>query len=169
MGEDLASLGRTDVPALILWGADDPVFLDRYLDDLRDRLPHARVQRYERAGHLLVDDRDITAPLLQWAQLLRGGQLSDPASGLPGPVPHATTDAAADPGLEVDLGEEPGARDPGVVRLWDHLRDWGAPGSDHREYTALVDMAGAQAGRSLVGTARRPVACLLYTSDAADE
>ncbi|RUQ23148.1 alpha/beta fold hydrolase, partial [Micrococcus sp. HSID17245] len=81
VGEDLAALGRTDVPALILWGADDPVFLDRYLDDLRDRLPHARVHRYERAGHLLVDDRDITAPLLQWAQLLRGGQLSDPASG----------------------------------------------------------------------------------------
>ncbi|RUQ35115.1 alpha/beta fold hydrolase, partial [Micrococcus sp. HSID17227] len=72
VGEDLAALGRTDVPALILWGADDPVFLDRYLDDLRDRLPHARVQRYERAGHLLVDDRDITAPLLQWAQLLQG-------------------------------------------------------------------------------------------------
>ena len=158
VGEDLAALGRTDVPALILWGADDPVFLDRYLDDLRDRLPHARVHRYEQAGHLLVDDRDITAPLLQWAQLLRGGQLSDPASGLPGPVPHATADAAADPGLEVDLGEDPGAREPGVVRLWDHLRDWGAPGSDHREYTALVDMAGAQAGRSLVGTARRPVA-----------
>ncbi|MFP3472736.1 hypothetical protein R0J90_22035, partial [Micrococcus sp. SIMBA_144] len=65
--------------------------------------------------------RDIPAPLLQWAQLPRGGQLSDPASGLPGPFPHATADAAADPGREGDLGGEPGARGPGVVRLWDHL------------------------------------------------
>ena len=31
-----------DVPALMLWGPRDPVFSDRYLRDLRARLPHAR-------------------------------------------------------------------------------------------------------------------------------
>ena len=159
--EGVSALGAAGTPALILWGADDPVFLDRYLDDLRERLPQARVHRYEEAGHLLVDDRDVTAPLLQWAQLLRGGQLDDPGSGLPGPVPHAAADApwpAGGGGLHVDLGEA--AQSPGddVARLWDHLRDWGAPGSEHRDYTALVDMAGAQTGRALVGAARRPVA-----------
>ena len=41
-----------DVPALLLWGPRDPVFSDRYLRDLRARLPHADVQRYERASHL---------------------------------------------------------------------------------------------------------------------
>ncbi|MCR8675724.1 alpha/beta fold hydrolase [Micrococcus sp. HG099] len=157
--EGVSSLGRAGTPALILWGADDPVFLDRYLDDLRDRLPQARVHRYEEAGHLLVDDRDVTAPLLQWAQLLRAGQLDDPGSGLPGPVPHAPAASPADEeGLHVDLGEHSAPAGDDVARLWDHLRDWGAPGSEHREYTALVDMAGAQTGRSLVGGARRPVA-----------
>ncbi len=157
--EGVSALGRAGTPALILWGADDPVFLDRYLDDLRDRLPQARVHRYEEAGHLLVDDRDVTAPLLQWAQLLRAGQLDDPGSGLPGPVPHAPAASPADEeGLHVDLGEHAAPAGDDVARLWDHLRDWGAPGSEHREYTALVDMAGAQTGRSLVGGARRPVA-----------
>ena len=45
-----------DVPALLLWGPRDPVFSDRYLRDLRARLPHADVQRYERASHLVVED-----------------------------------------------------------------------------------------------------------------
>ena len=35
-----------NVPALLLWGARDPVFTERYLADLTDRLPHADVQRY---------------------------------------------------------------------------------------------------------------------------
>lgn len=50
-----------DVPALLLWGPRDPVFSDRYLRDLRARLPHADVQRYERASHLVVEDAPETA------------------------------------------------------------------------------------------------------------
>ncbi|MBL8926934.1 MAG: alpha/beta fold hydrolase [Pseudonocardia sp.] len=50
-----------DVPALLLWGPRDPVFSDRYLRDLRTRLPHADVQRYERASHLVVEDAPETA------------------------------------------------------------------------------------------------------------
>ena len=45
-----------DVPVLLLWGPRDPVFSDRYLRDLRARLPHADVQRYERASHLVLED-----------------------------------------------------------------------------------------------------------------
>ena len=41
---------RLDVPALLLWGPRDPIFGDRYLDDLIDRLPHADVHRFEGAG-----------------------------------------------------------------------------------------------------------------------
>ena len=50
-----------DVPALLLWGARDPVFTERYLADLTDRLPHADVQRYARAGHLVTEDVPETA------------------------------------------------------------------------------------------------------------
>ena len=52
-----------DVPALLLWGARDPVFTERYLADLTDRLPHADVQRYARAGHLVTEDVPETAEL----------------------------------------------------------------------------------------------------------
>lgn len=55
-----------DVPALLLWGPRDPVFQDRYLDDLVDRLPQARVHRYEGAGHLVAEDVDWTPALLAW-------------------------------------------------------------------------------------------------------
>ncbi|HXD28657.1 MAG TPA: alpha/beta fold hydrolase, partial [Arthrobacter sp.] len=54
------------VPALLMWGPRDPVFSDRYLRDLLDRLPQADVHRFEGAGHLLPEDRDIATPLLSW-------------------------------------------------------------------------------------------------------
>ncbi|UKA69656.1 MULTISPECIES: alpha/beta fold hydrolase [Arthrobacter] len=55
-----------DVPALMLWGPRDPIFSDRYLKDLITRLPHADVHRYEGAGHLVAEDRDIATPVFEW-------------------------------------------------------------------------------------------------------
>ncbi|MGO0574861.1 alpha/beta fold hydrolase [Ornithinimicrobium panacihumi] len=46
-----------DLPALMVWGPRDPVFGERYLDDLLRRLPHADVQRYPGASHLVLEDR----------------------------------------------------------------------------------------------------------------
>ena len=37
------------MPVLMLWGPRDPVFAERYLRDLLERLPHAQVHRYEGA------------------------------------------------------------------------------------------------------------------------
>ncbi|RMI13060.1 alpha/beta fold hydrolase [Cellulomonas triticagri] len=61
-----AGVAALDVPAALLWGARDPVFRDRYLDDLLDRLPHARVHRFAGAGHLVAEDVDWAGPLLTW-------------------------------------------------------------------------------------------------------
>ena len=44
------------VPTLMLWGPGDPVFSDRYLNDLRERMPHSSVHRYEGARHLVIED-----------------------------------------------------------------------------------------------------------------
>ncbi len=60
------SLRTLFVPALLLWGPKDPVFSDRYLRDLMSRLPHAQVHRFESAGHLLPEDRDIATPIFDW-------------------------------------------------------------------------------------------------------
>lgn len=59
-------LRTLDVPALMLWGPRDPIFSDRYLKDLISRLPHADVHRYEGAGHLLAEDRDIAPAVFDW-------------------------------------------------------------------------------------------------------
>ncbi len=45
-----------DVPALMFWGPRDPVFGERYLADLQDRLPQARLHRFEGASHLVTED-----------------------------------------------------------------------------------------------------------------
>jgi olefin beta-lactone synthetase len=54
------------VPALLLWGPSDPVFSDRYLHDLRARLPHAEVHRFSGAGHLVVEDADVAGVVRTW-------------------------------------------------------------------------------------------------------
>ncbi|WP_307786179.1 alpha/beta fold hydrolase [Rathayibacter sp. SD072] len=61
-----AGVAELTVPALMLWGPLDPIFSDRYLDDLVDRLPHAQVHRFEGAGHLVAEDVDYASAALTW-------------------------------------------------------------------------------------------------------
>ncbi len=64
---EIAEAARTlSVPVLMLWGPKDPVFSDRYLRDLMDRLPHAQVHRFEGASHLVGEDKDIATPIFEW-------------------------------------------------------------------------------------------------------
>ncbi|MGC1208628.1 MAG: alpha/beta fold hydrolase [Ornithinimicrobium sp.] len=51
-----AGVAELTVPALLVWGIKDPVFSSRYLVDLQSRLPHADVQVYPRASHLVLED-----------------------------------------------------------------------------------------------------------------
>ena len=60
IAEGVRGLG---VPALILWGARDPVFTDLHLTDLRERLPQADVHRFGRASHLVTEDVPETADI----------------------------------------------------------------------------------------------------------
>ncbi len=54
IAEKLKVLSQT--PVLLCWGPNDPVFSDLYLRDLKSRLPHAEVHRYEGASHLVSED-----------------------------------------------------------------------------------------------------------------
>ncbi len=72
-----ADIGGLDVPALLLWGPGDPVFSDRYLNDLIGRLPQADVHRYEGARHLVIEDApSLVDDLLTWVADLRAGRTS---------------------------------------------------------------------------------------------
>ncbi|WP_442855775.1 alpha/beta fold hydrolase [Agrococcus sp. Marseille-P2731] len=146
ISEGVAALGRSErpVPALMLWGPGDPVFGDRYLDDLIDRLPHAAVHRFEGASHLVAEDRPYAPALLDWL----APPLAAPAPAATPPVEeragsagtrHETT-APAEDGFET---RAPGAHAPRpageanpFTPLWHHL-DARAADSD----VAVIDMA----------------------------
>jgi acyl-CoA synthetase (AMP-forming)/AMP-acid ligase II/pimeloyl-ACP methyl ester carboxylesterase len=54
------------VPILLLWGAKDPVFHDRFLSDLRRRQPTATVERFEDSSHLVLLDGEVGPIVRTW-------------------------------------------------------------------------------------------------------
>jgi acyl-CoA synthetase (AMP-forming)/AMP-acid ligase II/pimeloyl-ACP methyl ester carboxylesterase len=87
-----------DVPALLLWGPRDPVFGEKYLADLRERLPRAQLHRYAGASHLLPEDApQYAAAVAQWVTDLDADRAVPPAADpLPGHPWSALTDRADD-------------------------------------------------------------------------
>lgn len=61
-----ADIAAFDHPALLVWGPKDPVFLERYLRDLRQRLPQADVHRFELGSHLVSEDYDVAGVVTDW-------------------------------------------------------------------------------------------------------
>lgn len=114
-----AGLSEWDKPTLLLWGPKDPVFQDRYLADLQARVPHADLHRFEGAGHMLVEDRDIAAPLFTWLDdqfgesAMRESQRSpEPAGtilGLHEQLTALSTSARRSEAAVVDMTAEPEA------------------------------------------------------------
>ena len=127
--ESSAELGRIaegiraiDVPALLLWGPDDPIFSDRYLADLSERMPQAEVHRFEGAGHLLAEDVDYASAALEW--LAAGSRRARPTR-----TPLIEPARSIDPAPLIEPVE---IRDP----LWRHLDEL-----RESDATALVEMA----------------------------
>lgn len=109
IAEGLRSL---DVPVLLAWGSDDPVFSDRYLRDLMGRVPHADVHRYEKARHLVTEDAPACIPdIIEWiahrAGAGAGGAATDEAPGV-----VSTPDRASE-ALDARLEER--RADPGIA------------------------------------------------------
>lgn len=88
-----------DVPALMLWGPRDPIFSDRYLKDLIDRMPGAKVHRYEGAGHLLAEDRNIAPAVFDWlaANVAGSGSATEGATATLGSEPSGAGPTTAAP------------------------------------------------------------------------
>lgn len=106
------------VPALLLWGPHDPIFSDRYLADLIERLPQAQVHRYEGAGHLLAEDAPYASAVLTWLRTI-------------GPADGAATPVATRP-AEAVVGDG----DVPVQPFWQRLDDRSTDPD-----VAVIDMA----------------------------
>lgn len=130
-----AGVAALDVPALLLWGPRDPVFLERYLDDLSERLPHADVHRFEGAGHLLPDDADVAGAVFDWiGDCLPDGHVPETVTtGLP--VGDHVQDATATTHASATTETRP------LGAALEDLRDSDEP--------ALVEMAAAGGPRTI--------------------
>ena len=145
-------IGGLDVPALLLWGPRDPVFSDVHLRDLRARMPHADVHRYEKASHLVIEDAPQLAEDV-WRWLEESVRQADSLPGRaspPSPVREPSGDgdapAAAAP-LWAALSARVGDNAAAVVELGGHGR---RVSFDRLERT-VRDLAGG-----LVATGVRP-------------
>ena len=107
-----AGVAELDVPALLLWGPRDPIFSDRYLDDLVERLPHAAVHRFEGASHLVGEDRPYAEALTAWlsenADRLTGRDTTSPraAAGTASPPSDASAFVPIWHGLDQRRGDD---------------------------------------------------------------
>ncbi len=129
-----------DVPALLVWGARDPVFTPRYLEDLLDRLPHADVQWYPRASHLVTEDEpDAAGTIWRWVQHEPTARVD--AAGLAAGSGTGSTARAEDPATAVAELHHGRARDrcpsPSWTSgsgIWPRACGWTAsrPGSGSR-------------------------------------
>lgn len=81
-----------DVPALFVWGPRDPVFGQRYLADMLERIPHAELHRFENASHLVTEDapQSIDA-ITAWL-----AELDRPREAASTPLPSTATDTDTD-------------------------------------------------------------------------
>jgi len=129
LGRIAAGVAQLDVPALLLWGPDDPIFSDRYLDDLVTRLPHADVHRFEGASHLIAEDRPYADAVLAWlrdqSDRFEGRNTTSPREAL---APRAST----------------GPAESAFVPIWHGLDE-----RRGEKETAIVDMSARRSGPPL--------------------
>ena len=149
-----ARLGDVTAPVLLAWGARDIVFDDDFAADLAGRFPHARLERFAGANHLVMAEADVAGAVEAWladALAPKTGTGTGPDVGRPDAAPAASSPAPAAappggvPGSLFDALER--RRDSADVAVSD-----GASGEriDFASFVARVDaVAGALAGRGL--------------------
>ncbi|GGA66075.1 acyl-CoA synthetase [Pseudoclavibacter endophyticus] len=125
-----AGVADLAVPGLMLWGPNDPIFSDRYLDDLTDRLPRADVHRFEGASHLIAEERPYAEAVLAW---LEERVASPPASLVTpsSPAPRGAAEDHADAFRPIWHGIEARADDDDIAVIDMAGRSAGARGAAH--------------------------------------
>jgi pimeloyl-ACP methyl ester carboxylesterase len=98
---DPSMLGGLDVPALIVWGEEDPYLSVERAEALAAALPHSTLVLLPGCGHFLPQEAPETVgPLV--AEFLRARYLQ---------LPHGHDHAHADEPIPIELGRSAGSRD----------------------------------------------------------
>ena len=85
-----ARLGDVTAPVLLAWGSRDIVFDDDFAADLAGRFPHARLERFAGANHLVMAEADVAVAAETWlADVLGPG--TGAGDGRPDGVPAASS------------------------------------------------------------------------------
>ena len=114
------------MPALLLWGPRDPVFLEEHLRDLQQRLPQAVLHRYEKASHLLPEDAPEYVDAVQlWLSRLQPDAAPEVAAETPG-RPSELTELAARAHDDSPAVVEVGGRSISWAELHARVRDTAA-------------------------------------------
>jgi olefin beta-lactone synthetase len=66
IAEVAAAVSSLTCPVLLAFGSHDPVFGDRFADDLFGRMPHADRHRFSQAGHLVIEEADVASVAERW-------------------------------------------------------------------------------------------------------
>lgn len=140
-----------DVPALLLWGPRDPVFLEKYLADLRQRLPQASLHRFEGASHLLPEDAPQYADaVVRWVEDVSRDDWAGAGSGAEVAGAEVAGAAAAPhrPQRQLWSALDDRAQDlsPAVVEVGGPSVSWKALATRVREVAAGLSAAGVRPG-----------------------
>jgi len=133
-----------DVPALLLWGPRDPVFGEKYLADLRERMPQAQLHRYEGASHLVTEDApEYAGAVAQWVtDTVQEDRRPDRANATPLTEPDGRTLWSALDQRADDLA-------PAVVDVGGATVSWAALGRRVRELASGMAAAGVRPGHRI--------------------
>jgi acyl-CoA synthetase (AMP-forming)/AMP-acid ligase II/pimeloyl-ACP methyl ester carboxylesterase len=125
-----------DVPALLLWGPRDPVFLEEHLRDLQQRLPQAVLHRYEKASHLLPEDApEYVDAVTVWV----AGMQSEAA-------PQEAPEEPAPPSELTELVARAPEHTPAVVEMSGRSISWADLHARVRDTAAGLAAAGVRPG-----------------------
>ncbi|MGA9277215.1 alpha/beta fold hydrolase, partial [Ilumatobacter sp.] len=96
--EVASKLDAIESPVLLAWGANDIVFDDDFAQDLLERLPNARLERFARANHLVMAETDVVSAVDAFLRDLDDGSSEKPDDPAPSSVTATTpSDSAITP------------------------------------------------------------------------
>ena len=128
-----------NVPALFLWGPRDPVFGERYLADLRDRLPQAQLHRYEGASHLVTEDAPQYASAVgRWVTDLNANHSSGSTA--------VRSSEAVNPGLFAALAQRSTDDTAAIIEVDGATVSWRELAADVGDLAAGLSAAGVRPG-----------------------